>query len=791
MKAGNILIGLSAVAGIVSTLLLLYDYAKETERFTKVVSVLIPVTSFGLVSALVYLTYQFVTGDYTNLYVWENSADYLGLLYKVTGVYAANEGSILLWGAIASVVSAWAMVTKGIKGKHNKLVQSISVGVVAYFAGMLLTQSPFKSIYQEFPDAPQGFVPPDGSGLNPLLIDPFIAIHPPLMFTSYSLLIVPFGIGTAHFISKVRGDGGIFDDWIGSVMRWLRVSWLFLTVAITLGGIWSYRVLGWGGFWAWDPVETAILVPWLFLTATIHSVTNYRGNREYSILAPASISVVFALTVYTTTVVRSGVFRSVHSFATGGIGMSVLILMGATTLLGFVLPTGYWFLKKDESDSDETPDEWITRSNIIHLGVLLFGLLTFVSFWGLSFPVLRDMATGIEVSVDSKYYNLWSYPLIVITVLLAGFYMDYDVEGKKKSLMGLGLFSTATVVAALISPSSQWHLAETTVNDQIVYRSIGNVSVLSAVPPAVYLSFSVVKRLLSRISTSAGRNRKLKETGITVIHVGVAVLFVSVSFTYLFTVQSSVIVDGVNNIDDAEMYNVPDSDYSINVLGYEETRTPSVEESVTSPSEVPSLRSNVTTVGGTITEVRETGNLSMGRLGDTNVWVAMRSQGVIQKGDNAVARGRILRNILPQVEAVVFTSADSYGTMANPPEGVAEPRVRSNVLNIEVYENGKYVAAGEVSQSTFTRTRMTTNNVLIDRGLMKDIYVIGSIDSGTASITIKTIPLTNQVWFGVGLLVLGMSLVLVFDPRHGLIPAFRRRKDKTPSGDKKARATDD
>ncbi|XGI83863.1 cytochrome c biogenesis protein CcsA [Halorutilales archaeon Cl-col2-1] len=791
METGNILIIASAVAGLVATLLLVYDYVRDTDRFTRAVSALIPVASLGLVSSLVYLTYQFVVGDYTNAYVFENSADYLPLLYKITGVYASNQGSVLLWGAIASVVAVWALITRGLQGKHNKLVQAISVGIVTYFAGMLLTESPFSPISEEFPDAPQGFVPPDGNGLNPLLIDPFMAIHPPLMFIAYSLLIVPFGIGTTHFISKLRGEEGIFDDWMGSVMRWLRVSWLFLTVAIALGGVWSYRVLGWGGFWAWDPVETAILVPWLFLTASVHSVTNYRGGTEYSILAPASIAVGFPLTVYTTSVVRSDVFRSVHSFASGGIGTSILILLGISTFLGVVLPAGYWFMKDGEPNGGGETG-WITRSNLLHAGVLLLGLLTFVSFWGLSFPLIRNTATGVEVSVENNYYNLWSYPLVVATVLLSGFYMDYDVEGKKKSLMGLGLFSVATVAAAFISPSAEWHLAETAASDQIAYRVIGSVSVLSAVPPAVYLSMSVVKRLYSRVSTSAGRNRKLKETGITVIHVGVAVLLVSISFTYLFTVQSSVIVDDVNNVgDEGEMYNVPDSDYSINVLGYEETREPSIDEAVSSPQEVLSASGNITTVSGSITETRETGNLSMGRLDGSNVWVAMRSQGVIREGDEAIAQGRILRDILPQVEAVVFTSADSYGTMANPPEGIAQPRVRSNVVNLEVYENGEFVTAGDVSQNSYTRTRMTTNQVLIDRGLTKDIYVIGSIDDGSASITVKTIPLTNQVWFGVGLLLLGMSLVVVFDPRHGLIPAFRRRKDKTPSGDKKARATDD
>jgi cytochrome c-type biogenesis protein CcmF len=455
MKVGNVLLAFAFVSLASTVGILARSYLVEDDRYLTYGTKLIGAGTVLLLSALIQLTYQFVITDYSNAYVWNNTADYLPLLYRVTGVYAANEGSILLWAAIVSLVAFVAASRRGFSNQHAKLVHTLTVGVATYFTGMLLLQSPFASIRSEFPEAAPGFVPTSGQGLNPLLVDPYMAIHPPIMFVGYALLTMPFAIGVAHFISLLRGGESVFALWRGSVTRWLRLGWLFLTAAVALGGLWSYTVLGWGGIWAWDPVETAILIPWLFLTATLHAVIRYRPNGEYRVLAPAMTATVFALAIYTTSVVRSGVFRSVHSFASGGIGASFLVLIAITTFLGVAVPLAYWFLQDKESGSI-TESKWLTRDNLLHSAVLLFGLLTFVSLWGLTFPVLQNAVTGLEVSVESQYYNLWSYPLALGALLLLGFYMDFDVEGKRRSLIGLSVFTVGTLVAAAIAPSATW-----------------------------------------------------------------------------------------------------------------------------------------------------------------------------------------------------------------------------------------------------------------------------------------------------------------------------------------------
>ena len=777
MNLGQILVVAAAIAGGGATVALGRDYLADDDQFSSYASRLISATATLLVAALAYLTFQFVTTDYSNAYVWENTADYLPVLYRVTGVYAANAGSILLWAALASVVAAFVVVVRGVDDDTTKLVLTFAMGVVTYFGGMLVVQSPFAPISSQFPNSPPGFTPSSGQGLNPLLVDPYMAIHPPVMFVSYALLTVPFAIGAAHFVSLFRTGEGIYSEWIGSVTRWLRVSWLFLTGAVSLGALWSYTVLGWGGIWAWDPVETAILIPWLFLTATLHAVTNYRVGRKYTTLAPAMTAATFSLAIYTTNIVRSGVFRSVHSFASDGMGSLLLVLMTSVGVLGVGLPFAYWFLQTDDGDDDgsESDWQWVSRTNLLHFAVLGLGLLAFVSLWGLTFPVLRDATTGVEVSVDPQYYNLWSYPVTLALMLALGFYMDLDHEGKNRALFGFGVFSVATLLAALYTPTEAWQLAKVGASDPVVYRLVGNASVLSAFPPVAYVGITVVKRGADRIRASADERFRLKETGITLIHVGVALLVFSLAFTYLFTAQASVIVQGAPE----DRVEVPDSDYAVQVAGYSQSQLPD-DPDVTALGSTPrellsegeSTNNTVQTVYGTVTNVQQGPQATVIQLDNSGLWIGVTNNTAslqVREGQRIVARGLTLWNYVPQADAVVLADGRSVGPVSNPPESVSPTRVEVESTSLVVFENGERVVAGDAGQRTYTmQGGMQVRDVLVDRGLFEDTYVIAAINDETVSLTVKRIPLMTPIRLSILLLLAGMTLVLLYDPAHGL-----------------------
>lgn len=779
MNLGTALLALAFLALTSSTLILSRAYLADDEHYLGYTTPLVGIGATLLVSALVQLTYQFVVTDYSNAYVWQNTADYLPILYRITGVYAANKGSVLLWATIVAIVALVAIAARGVPDRHTRLVYALTTGVVAYFTAMLLFDSPFAPTRGEFPNAPPGFVPASGQGLNALLVDPYMAIHPPVMFTAYALLTMPFAIGAAHFVSILRGDGGLFAAWQGTLTRWLRLGWLFLTGAVALGGFWSYTVLGWGGIWAWDPVETAILIPWLFLTGTLHAVTNYRPGKRYTILAPAMTATVFALAIYTTTIVRSGVFRSVHSFADGGIGIAFLLLMAVTAILGVGLPLGYWAWKND--DAGLTDGKLLTRSNLLHLAVLLFGLLTFVSLWGLSFPVLRNAITGLEVAVEPRYYNLWSYPLVLSVLLLLGFYMDFDVEGRRRSLVGLGVFAAATLLAAFIAPSATWQLSNPRPTDAFVYRIIGSASVLSVLPPVAYVILAMLKRGLVRIPAAVTRNAKLKESGIMLIHVAAALLVLSLPFMYLFGGQASVMAaTGQGNIDSSTQQ-VPGSEYSIRVLNNTTNEFPQdpdlsdyalTAEQVTARGDT--LNGSVQTLYGNVTAVRNGPQATVAQLDGSPIWVGLVDRNgtnvSIQPGQSIAARGQLLWGFVPQTDAVLLTGPQTIGPAADPPESVEPTRVIARGTAVAVYEDGDLLTSGVVGQREYVRQGgLQVRDVLIDRGLVSDTYVIAGVSDGTASITIKRIPMMTLLRVSLVLLLLGMGLVLVFDPRHGLV----------------------
>ncbi|WP_158059500.1 cytochrome c biogenesis protein CcsA [Halorussus halophilus] len=786
MTPGTIILLLAFLALVSTTAILTRGYVADNDQYLDYVKPLLGGAVVLLSSALLHLTYQFVRTDYSNAYVWHNTADYLGLLYRLTGVYAGNEGSILLWATIVSFVALAAVLFRGIDSRGGKLVQALTVGIVTYFTGMLLLRSPFAPVGNEFPNAPAGYVPTSGQGLNPLLVDPYMAIHPPVMFASYALLTMPFAIGAAHFISLLRGNGGLFSTWIGSVTRWLRLSWLFLTAAVALGGLWSYTVLGWGGIWAWDPVETAILIPWLFLTATLHAVTRYRPNGDYQILAPAMTATTFALAVYTTSVVRSGVFRSIHSFASGGIGVSLLVLMGITVVLGVIIPFGYWLFQ--DGDERQRDGEWITRSNLLHGAVLLLGLLTFVSLWGLTFPVLRDAITSIEVSVEPRYYNLWSFPFVIATMLLLGFYMDFDVEDRRRSLVGLGVFTAGTVVAAFVAPSDAWRLASTSPSGSFFYTIIGSVSALAVLPPVAYVCLSMLKRASVRIPAAAGRHAKLKETGITTIHIGVALLVLSLPLMYLLGGQASVMATGIGSgAVDSSKKPIAGTDYSIRVLGYSSSefpRNPAVESYALSPRNIisrgESLNGTVQTVYGTVTNVRQGQRATVVQIDNSSVWVGLpnanESSVSVQQGQRIVAKGRLMWDFVPSADAMVLSRPSMMGSVQSPPESVVPTRVKAKGVSMAVYRGGNEVTSGVAGQRRYVQQGgMQVRDVIIDRGLISDTYVIVGVSDGTASVTVKRIPMMTVMRLAILMLLVGMSLVLLYDPAHGVRSNVRTR----------------
>jgi len=790
MMGGTLLIGAALLSGLTATVLLVTNYLRREERYLNAVTPLIGTTAGLLSLALAYLTYQFVTTDYANAYVWNNTANYISIFYRITGVYAGNQGSILLWAALTAVVAFWAVVVRGLERRETRLVQGITMGVVTYFTAMLVLDSPFKPISAAFPEMDQDSSRSTGRD-STLLIDPYMAIHPPIMFIAYALLAIPFAIAVAHFISTVRGENGLFEEWIGSVTRWLRIAWLFLTAAIVLGSLWSYRVLGWGGIWAWDPVEVAVLIPWLFLTATLHAVMNYRSRSTYATLAPAMTGATLALIVYATAIVRSGVFRSVHSFADGGIGAALLVLLAITSILGIGLPLGYWLLREPETASETAADtsqsqQWISRVNLKHLAVLSIGLLGFISVWGLTFPVLNTSVTGVEVEVSGQYYNLWSYP-IVLGVLL----IPRVLHGLRRR----GPSASADLAGNLLAVDRPCGPDRTQRDVDVVERRWQRRAVVptrrqrerAVDSPASGVRLSDghqanarvrPRQPESKLPTQASRDhddpRRLRA--------------VRGDGDLLLSLYGPVVAGRRrrrSRSDDrgSTVHEVPDSNYAVQVSdyrSYQRPEEPNVENMALSSEQIASRGQEIhetrQPVYGTATQINTGPNATVIQLDNSGIWIgamnASQTELGIERGDQVVGVGTVMWDFLPdmpQSDGVVVTEAANVGPVSNPPAALDQTRVEGTAVGLTVYQNGEQIARGNAGQEQYRQQGgMEVRDVLVDRGLTHDTYVIAAVDDGTVSLTVKQIPLMTVMRLSVGALLLGMLLVLVFDPAHGL-----------------------
>src|SRR3972149_1392121 len=333
---GDGLLYASAVAGVIALAGLLLKELKNSDTLTRFVSPMVLIGAGLLTFAYFLITYYFVVSDFTIEYVWQYSSRDLPLIYKVSGAWAGQPGTYLLWVWVIFLSAAWLAISTKHSKPLSRRTQIITLIIGIYFIILTLIQTPFKTIYEGRPDL-IGFIPPDGSGLNALLVNFWMIVHPPLMFIGYAAMTIPFATAVVYLITKE-------DGWEELGRQWARFTWLFLGMGIAVGGVWAYLVLGWGGFWAWDPVETASFIPWLTLTAYLHAAALHRKNRStFSIAAPILAAVSFILVLYAAIVVGSGLFNSVHAFGEASTGTLLIVSILVTSLISILLGMRRYF----------------------------------------------------------------------------------------------------------------------------------------------------------------------------------------------------------------------------------------------------------------------------------------------------------------------------------------------------------------------------------------------------------------------------------------------------------------
>ncbi|HET6594964.1 MAG TPA: cytochrome c-type biogenesis CcmF C-terminal domain-containing protein [Anaerolineales bacterium] len=368
------------------------------------------------------LIYLLVNDHYEVQFVYEVTSRSMPIYLKVTAWWGGQAGSLLFWSWLMAAFASLVTLRKWERDREFlPWVIVVACITLAFFIGMnLFFESPFKQFYQTFngvaaysfkPADGVLFRPEDGNGLNPLLRHPGMIIHPPMLYLGFVSFVIPYAFAIAALITN-RTD----DRWIRLTRRWTLWAWLFLSFGLVLGGRWAYDVLGWGGYWGWDPVEIAAFMPWLTGTAFLHSVMiqEKRGMlKHWNMLL---IVLTYALVIFGTFLTRSGVLSSVHAFAQSAIGPLFFGFIALTLIVSVALILHRWSSLKSETEMTSL----LSREALFLLNNLLFMSILVVCFWGVIFPLISELFSGQKVTVGPPFYERATSPLFGALMLLMG-----------------------------------------------------------------------------------------------------------------------------------------------------------------------------------------------------------------------------------------------------------------------------------------------------------------------------------------------------------------------------------
>ncbi|HKJ35877.1 MAG TPA: heme lyase CcmF/NrfE family subunit [Solirubrobacterales bacterium] len=366
-----------------------------------------------LVLAVISLEAAFLRSDFSVRLVADHSSTTTPTLYKVTAMWGSQAGSLLLWAFVLSIAGSAALFAT--RHSHREVAPwatAVMAAIATFFVGMMMAGIVFPDA-ETYPFATfaAGMVPVEGAGLTPLLRHPAMAIHPPMLYSGYVFFTIPFAFAIGALITR-RLDA----SWIRSTRRFALIAWVFLSIGLALGAFWSYAELGWGGYWAWDPVENAALMPWLVGTAFIHSIMVQERRGMLKMWNVSLIVATFALSLLGTFLVRSGVLQSIHAFGESKVGLPLLVLI-ATVLIGSTLLI---ISRADSLRSERRIDSLLSREAMFLLNNLLFVGLAVIVFWGTFFPLISEAFTGQESSLAAPWYNRYTTPVGIGLLLLAG-----------------------------------------------------------------------------------------------------------------------------------------------------------------------------------------------------------------------------------------------------------------------------------------------------------------------------------------------------------------------------------
>jgi cytochrome c-type biogenesis protein CcmF len=469
--------------------------------------------------ALVWASF---TNDYSVSYILHHTNKDLNTAYKFSALWSGQEGSLLLWAWLLSAYGFVLRMRHKVDVRLSAFASTILAGIQVFFLLLLNFAAPPFAIQP-------GPVAQDGFGLNPLLQYPEMVIHPPMLYLGYVGFSVPFAFALGALMMRYPGE-----KWIHITRRWTMVTWLFLTCGIFLGAHWAYSVLGWGGYWGWDPVENASLMPWLTGTAFLHSVMMQEKRGMMKSWNVWLIFSTFMLTILGTLLTRSGIVSSVHAFAQSAIGdwfYGFIIIVFAVCLFTF-------FKQKDHLKSENKLESLVSRESSFLFNNLVLLAACFTVLWGTLFPVLSEYVQGSKVTVGAPFYNRVNLPIGLFLLFLTGIgpllaWRSTSLRSIRRNFVLPGVAMVVALVGLIASGVHPWSAGD---DLQAELFSLITFSLAAGVITAIASEFL---RGAGVVRTQTGKNlfastillvrRNTRRYGGYLVHFGIVVMFIGIA----------------------------------------------------------------------------------------------------------------------------------------------------------------------------------------------------------------------------------------------------------------------
>ena len=481
------------------------------------------ISSFVALSCAAFaLVWASFTNDYSVSYILHHTNRDLNTAYKFSALWSGQEGSLLLWAWLLSAYGFVLRIRHKVDVRLSAFASTILAGIQVFFLSLLNFAAPPFAIQP-------GPVATDGFGLNPLLQYPEMVMHPPLLYLGYVGFSVPFAFALGALMMRYPGE-----KWIHITRRWTMVTWLFLTCGIFLGAHWAYSVLGWGGYWGWDPVENASLMPWLTGTAFLHSVMMQEKRGMMKTWNVWLIFSTFMLTILGTLLTRSGIVSSVHAFAQSSIGdwfYGFILIVFAVCLFTF-------FKQKDHLKSENKLESLVSRESSFLFNNLILLAACFTVLWGTLFPVLSEYVQGTKVTMGAPFYNRVNLPIGLFLLFLTGIgpllaWRSTSLRSIRRNFILPSIAMGVALVVLVAVGVRPWNAGD---DWQATLFSLVTFTLAAGVITAIAAEFL---RGASVVRTQTGKNlvastilltrRNTRRYGGYVVHFGIVVMFIGIA----------------------------------------------------------------------------------------------------------------------------------------------------------------------------------------------------------------------------------------------------------------------